>query len=66
MPMYNSLEYSDTYSKTSGSLFQYWSDEPALNINGVIVDFADNNTTDLLKYKQKITSQAGDDDTKLE
>ena len=66
MPMYNSLEYSDTYSKTSGSLFQYWSDEPALNINGVIVDFADNNTTDLFKYKQKITSQAGDDDTKLE
>ena len=28
MPMYNSIEYSDNYSKTSGSLWQYYKDEP--------------------------------------
>ena len=27
MPMYNLLEYSKTYSKTSGSLWNYYSDE---------------------------------------
>ena len=24
MPMYNLMEYSDNYSKTSASLWQYW------------------------------------------
>ena len=28
MPMYNLLEYSKTYEKTSGSLFNYYRDEP--------------------------------------
>ena len=28
MPMYNLIEYSDNYSKTSGSLGQYYNDEP--------------------------------------
>ena len=28
MPMYNLIEYSDNYSKTSGSLWQYFRDEP--------------------------------------
>ena len=28
MPMYNLIEYSDNYSKTSGSLWQYHKDEP--------------------------------------
>ena len=28
MPMYNLIEYSDNYSKTSGSLWQYYKDEP--------------------------------------
>ena len=28
MPMYNLIEYSDNYSKTSGSLGQYYYDEP--------------------------------------
>ena len=31
MPMYNLIEYSDDYSKTSGSLSQYCRDEPALD-----------------------------------
>ena len=28
MPMYNLIEYSDNYSKTSGSLWQYYKYEP--------------------------------------
>ena len=32
MPMYNLIEYSDNYSKTSGSLFQYFKDIPNDNL----------------------------------
>ena len=34
MSMYNFLEYSDNYSKTSGSLMQYCRDEPNTTIKG--------------------------------
>ena len=27
MPMYNLIEYSDNYSKTSGSLWQYYKED---------------------------------------
>ena len=30
MPMYNLIEYSDNYQKTSGSLWQYFKDIPAI------------------------------------
>ena len=32
MPMYNLIEHSDNYSKTSGSLWQYYRDEPNDNL----------------------------------
>ena len=32
MPMYNLIEYSDNYSKTSGSLRQYYKDDPNDNL----------------------------------
>ena len=32
MPMYNLLEYSDNYAKTSGRLWQYYRDEPSDNL----------------------------------
>ena len=32
MPMYNLIEYSDDYSKTSGSLWQYYKNDPSNNI----------------------------------
>ena len=32
MPMYTLTEYSDNYSKTSGSLWQYYKDDPNDNI----------------------------------
>ena len=31
MPMYNLIEYSDNYAKTTGSLWQYFRDEPVAN-----------------------------------
>ena len=37
MPMYNLIEYSDNYSKTSGSLWKYYKDIPAVNNGGDIV-----------------------------
>ena len=54
MPMYNSIEYSDNYSKTSGSLSQYCKDIPAVN-NGIIIDFDGTNATDSFNSKAKIT-----------
>ena len=32
MPMYNLIEYSDNYSKTTGRLWQYYKDEPNDNL----------------------------------
>ena len=32
IPMYNLIEYSDNYSKTSGGLWQYYRDEPHDNL----------------------------------
>ena len=46
MPMYNLIEYSDNYAKTTGSLWQYCKDIPALNANDDIIIFAEGNTTD--------------------
>ena len=46
MPMYNLIEYSYNYSQTSGSLWQYCNDIPAINDNGDIVDFNVANATD--------------------
>ena len=34
MPIYNLIEYSDNYSKTFGSLWQYNKDEPNHNLTG--------------------------------
>ena len=39
MPMYNLTEYSDNYSKTSESLWQYYKDIAAVNNAGNIVNF---------------------------
>ena len=39
MPTYNLIEYSDVYSKTSWSLWQYYRDETALDNNNNIIDF---------------------------
>ena len=53
MPMYNLIEYSDNYAKTSGSLWQYFRDEPD-----------DNNIEDSKSFKSKIkiTGKTPNDD----
>ena len=56
MPMFNLIEHSDTYSKTSGTLWQYYRDEPALDDYKAFIDFlANNNNSILFKGKQQIT-----------
>ena len=57
MPMYNLMEYSNNYSKTSGSLWKYCKEIPAVNNDGNIVDFNRANATDSFNFKTKITSQ---------
>ena len=50
MPMYNLIEYSDNYLKTSGSLWQYYKVDPNDNV-------ADSES---FKYKVKITGKTPD------
>ena len=64
IPMYNLIEYSDNYAKTTGSLWQYCKDIPARNNNNEIVNFTAVNTTDSFNYKAKITGQTGNGGTK--
>ena len=47
MTMYNLLEYSDNYSKKSGSLWQYYKDDPNNNLAN----------SESFKYKVKITGK---------
>ena len=62
--MYNLIEYSDNYTKTTGSLWKYCKDIPAPNANNEITAFDANNTTDSFKFKAKITGRTGNDGTK--
>ena len=61
MLMYNLIEYSDNYSKTSGSLWQYCKEIPAVNKARDIVDFNGANATNSFNFKTKITSQTNND-----
>ena len=59
MPMYNLIEYSKNFSKTSGSLWKYCKDIPVVDDNNNIVEFNGTNTADLFNFKAKITGQTG-------
>ena len=50
MPMYNLIEYSDNYAKTTASLWQYFRDEPDDNIED----------SESFKSKIKITGKTPD------
>ena len=52
MSIYNLIKYSDNYSKTSGSLWQYYDDEP----NDLLTN------SESFKYKTKITGKTPSDD----
>ena len=58
--MYNLIEYSDNYSKTSGSLWIYCKEITTVNNAGNIVDFNGANATDSFNIKTKITGQTND------
>ena len=60
MPMYNLTEYSNNYAKTSGSLWQYCKEIPAVNDTGNIVDFNGANATDPFNFQTRITGQTAD------
>ena len=51
-------------SKTSGSLWKYCKDISAVDDNNAIINFAENNLTDSLNFKVKMTGKTGDDGTK--
>ena len=52
MPMYNLIEYRDNYAKTSGSLWQYYRDEPNDNLTD----------SESFKSKTKITGKTPGND----
>ena len=56
---YNLIECSDIYSKTSGSLWQYYRDKPAFDNDGDVVNFPGNRTS--FESKVKITRKAPPD-----
>ena len=62
IPMYNLIKYSDNYSETSGSLWQYCRSELVLNNDDTTTSFSNNSV--LFKFKQKRKGSTGDDDTK--
>ena len=64
MPMYNLIEYSDNYLKASGSLWQYYRDEPILNNDDNIVDFPGDPDSVSFKYTDKITGETEDNGRK--
>ena len=51
MPMYNLLEYSQNYRKTTGSSWNYFSDEPSNSLSSSSQSF---------KYKTSITGNTYD------
>ena len=65
MPMYNLIEYSDNFSRTSGRAWKYYRDETTLKDNSNIVYFLnDNNNSISFKFKQLITQQTKNNRTK--
>ena len=59
MLMYNSIEYSDNYSKTSGSLWQYYRDEP----NGNLENFESFNSK--IKITGKTPAAVNENDVEI-
>ena len=49
--MYNLIKYINNYSKTSGSLWQYYWDEPFIDNNGAIIDIPDDLNNISFNYK---------------
>ena len=61
MPMYNLVKYSDNYLKTSGSLWQYCIEIPAIDNDGDTADFNGANATGSFNFKTKVAGQTNND-----
>ena len=59
MPMYNSIKCSNNYSKISGSLWQYYKNEPTLTDAGAVDNFPVNSTSFKVKENETVTVDAG-------
>ena len=55
MPMYNLIEYSDNYSETSGSLWQFKKDEVPAGNNNLSI-----NNSQSFKYKAALSGKTPD------
>ena len=64
MPMYNLIEYSKNYSKTTGSLWNYYRDEPNSGAEGNINYSIKNSKS--LNHKTMITGRLAGNDTEKE
>ena len=63
--MYDVIKCGDDYLKTSGILWYYYWDEPALNANGVVIDFpANSNNSTSFRFKTKIVGRTENDSIK--
>ena len=59
MPMYNLIEYSDNYSDTSGSLWNFKKDKKVNN-----ADVTNDDNSPLFKYKSKLIGNTENNGTK--
>ena len=63
--MYNVIEYSDNYSKTSENLRQFYRDALTVNDDSAITDFnVDNFIIRSFNLKVKLAGKTGNDETK--
>ena len=70
MSMYNLLECSENYSKTSGSLWNYYRDEANVVANKIAADYKMNNSkataSKFFVYETKITGSTSVDNNMLD
>ena len=60
MPIYNLIEYSDNYSDTSGSLWQFKRDEQPIDNNGVSINLTAEHSSSF-KYKSNLIGNTNAD-----
>ena len=65
MPMYNLIEYTKNYRKTTGSLWNYYRNELAVDRNDNNIPNKNVINSESFKYKISVTESAYNVDTKI-
>ena len=65
MPMYNLIEYTKNYRKTTGSLWNYYRNELAVDTNDNNIPNKNVINSESFKYKISVTESAYNVDTKI-